>query len=43
MNIEQFIRTKYRALARDKGYFQAARNLRKQGYPLWMARLILVG
>ena len=34
---------KYRRLARERGVNQTARNLRKQGYPLVYALLILVG
>lgn len=34
---------KYRQQAADVGYLQAARNLRKQGVPLGIARLILLG
>jgi len=34
---------KYRVQAIESGYFQAARNLRKQGFSLGATRLILLG
>ena len=34
---------KYRAQAREGGYFNAARNLRKQGVPLEVAMVVLLG
>lgn len=39
----QWIITKYRAQAQQVGTQQAARNLRKQGVPLAVARLVLLG
>ncbi len=41
--IGRFIVAKYRTLAAHVGVHAAARNLRKQGVPLEMARLILLG
>ena len=37
-----FLRNKYQAQAQESGYYHAARNLRKQGYPLEIARAILL-
>lgn len=34
---------KYREQARVNGTFQAAKNLRKQGWSLYQARMILLG
>lgn len=34
---------KYRTAARERGYFAVAAQLRKQGVPLEVARLILLG
>ena len=34
---------KYRAQAREGGYFNAARNLRKQGVPIEVALVMLLG
>ncbi len=34
---------KYRAQARESGYFNAARNLRKQGVPIEVALTLLLG
>lgn len=39
----QWIITKYRAQARRVGYQRVAANLRKQGVPLAIARLVLLG
>ncbi len=36
-----WVRCKYQRLAKEVGYYQAARNLRKQGYPLEVALAIL--
>lgn len=40
--ISDFIIDKYRRQQRKVGTFQAARNMRKQGYPLAMARMVLL-
>ena len=37
-----FVGDKYRAQARKVGTYQAARNMRKQGFPLALARLVLL-
>lgn len=42
MMIVRFIQAKYRKQAKESGYYQAARNLRKQGFPLELARAILL-
>lgn len=34
---------KMRQRSRESGFFVAAQQMRKQGYPLWMARLVLLG
>lgn len=34
---------KYRAQAKEGGYFNAARNLRKQGVPIEVALVVLLG
>ncbi len=41
--IGEFFTQKYREQARAVGYQQAAKNLRKQGVPLEVARLVLLG
>lgn len=41
--IGQYFANKYRTQAKESSYHQAARNLRKQGVPLNVARLILFG
>lgn len=38
----RFVLAKYRKQARESGTFAAARNLRKQGYPIEIARAILL-
>ena len=43
LSIAGFVVKKYRKQALESGYEVAARNLRKQGYPLVMARAILLG
>ena len=40
--IERFFRTKYRDQAKSVGVYQAARNMRKQGIPIDIARAILL-
>lgn len=35
--------TKFKARAQESGYYAAAMQLRKQGVPLWLARLVLLG
>lgn len=40
--IGYWLRIKYRTLASEVGYYQVAKNLRKQGIPLEMARAILL-
>lgn len=37
-----FIVDKYRAQQAKVGTYQAARNMRKQGFPLWLTRLVLL-
>ncbi len=39
----RWIITKYRRRAADSGFYVVARQLRKQGVPLTVARLILFG
>lgn len=39
--IGAFIIAKYREQRKVSGMWQAARNMRKQGYPLWLALLAL--
>ncbi len=41
--VGEFFTQKYREQARAVGYQQAAKNLRKQGVPLEVARLVLLG
>lgn len=41
--IGRFVVNKYRSQCTDQGAFQSARNLRKQGYPLALALLLIVG
>lgn len=41
--IAGYYKNKYRAQAAVSGHYQAAKNLRKQGVPLEMARMILFG
>jgi hypothetical protein len=43
MAIAEFFVVKYRTQAMVSGHFQTARNLRKQGVPLEVARMILFG
>lgn len=38
----QFVCRKYRAQAAESGVYQAARNMRKQGYPIEVARAVLM-
>jgi hypothetical protein len=38
-----FVARKYTRLAEEKGFHQAAKNLRKQGVPFAEAHLILLG
>lgn len=39
--VGSFFVEKYRTMAGNVGYYQTARNMRKQGIPLWVATLIL--
>lgn len=39
--IAGYFRSKYRQQAANSGYFRAARNLKKQGVPIEIAKLIL--
>jgi hypothetical protein len=41
-SIGLFIAVKYQGQQRKVGTYQAARNMRKQGFPLWMARAVLL-
>lgn len=40
-NIGRWITLKFQAQARSKGVFQAAMNMKKQGYPLSLALQVL--
>ena len=42
LEIGAFMLEKYRAQAAQSGVYQAARNLRKQGVPIEVARMILL-
>lgn len=42
--VGRYLRSKYRRILSESGdYYAAARNLRKQGFPLAIARLVLFG
>jgi len=41
-DIGLWVQTKYRRIASESGYYHAAKALRKQGYPLELARAILL-
>ena len=43
LDIAEFFVVKYRTQAVVSGYYQAAKNLRKQGVPLEVAMMILFG
>jgi hypothetical protein len=40
--VGDFVVQKYRAQRRKVGAYQTARNMRKQGFPLWLTRLVLL-
>jgi hypothetical protein len=42
IDIGGWVFTKYRAQQTKVGTYQAARNMRKQGFPLALARLVLL-
>lgn len=41
--IGHWMQTKFKARAKESGHYTAALQLKKQGVPLWLARLILLG
>lgn len=43
IRITNFVLGKYRQQAAKSGTYQAARNMREQGYPIEIARAILLG
>lgn len=42
IDVGQWIVGKYRRQALMVGTYQAARNMRKQGFPFWIARAVLL-
>jgi SpoU rRNA methylase family enzyme len=42
IKLANFILSKYRKQAAKSGVYQAARNMRKQGYPLELAQAVLL-
>lgn len=43
LEIGRWLALKYQEQAAKHGVEHATRNMKKQGYPLWFARLVLAG